>query len=330
MVTRVIQPPKCLISRCFSSTGASSRAGIAFDIDGVLIRGNKVLEEGIEAIRLVREAKLPHIFVTNGGGRQEADKAAQLSRWLNCDVKPDQVILSHTPMKALVEKYGSVPVLVGGPERVLDVAKTYGYKKAIHISQVVKANPHVWPCGDHQHDDPEGDIVDLDSIRAVLYMHDDDNWGRDMQVVSDALLAGMRNRGIQTPLYFSNPDFVYAANHPLPRLAQGAFRDALGTVYKTLSGGVTMKYTSFGKPNAPTYEFAQMAIENQAGGHVDVVYGIGDNPDSDIAGANLKEGWRSVLLRTGVWDGITNPSHEPDEIKDNVLVAVEDILDGKI
>jgi len=95
--------------------------------------------------------------------------------------------------------------------------------------------------------------VDIDSIAAVMYMHDDDSWGRDIQVICDALLAGVKSRGIQTPMYFSNPDFIYAANHPMPRLAQGAFKEALRTVYERLSG-LSMSYTSFGKPNVPTYD----------------------------------------------------------------------------
>jgi len=132
----------------------------------------------------------------------------------------------------------------------------------------------VWPCGDHQQESPEGEPVDIDSIAAVMYMHDDDSWGRDIQVICDALLAGVKSRGIQTPMYFSNPDFIYAANHPMPRLAQGAFKEALRTVYERLSG-LSMSYTSFGKPNVPTYTFAQEAIEKHAIGPVDVVYGSG-------------------------------------------------------
>jgi len=313
------------LRRGFATGGR--RVGVAFDIDGVLIRGNHVLPQAIKAIELIHEHNIPHIFLTNGGGRLESDKAEQLEDWLGFPVDPEQVILSHTPMKGLVEKYGSKPVLIGGPPRVLSVAQAYGYKKAVHIEQVVKGDPHVWPCGDHQFDEPEGEIIPMNDIEAVLFMHDDDNWGRDIQVITDALIAGVEERGSQTPLYFSNPDFVYAANHPLPRLAQGLFRKAMEAVYLGLTGSA-MEATAFGKPNAPTYAYAQDAIERNAGGPVDIVYGIGDNPHSDIAGANAKEGWRSVLLRTGVWDGQSEPEHAPDHIADDVLEAVSAIVEG--
>mmetsp|Transcript_18374 Transcript_18374/g.25550 ORF Transcript_18374/g.25550 Transcript_18374/m.25550 type:complete len:101 (+) Transcript_18374:248-550(+) len=91
-----------------------------------------------------------------------------------------------------------------------------------------------------------------------------------------------------------------------------------------------MKYTSFGKPNAPTYMFAQEAIETQAGGSVDVVYGIGDNPASDIAGANDKDGWESILLKTGVWDGVSRPAHIPNYVVNDVLEGVERAVQGTL
>ncbi len=41
--------------------------GIVFDIDGVLIREKSVLPGASKALQLVEAAKVPHIFVTNGG-----------------------------------------------------------------------------------------------------------------------------------------------------------------------------------------------------------------------------------------------------------------------
>ena len=43
--------------------------GIVFDIDGVLIREKSVLPGASRALQLVEAAKIPHIFVTNGGER---------------------------------------------------------------------------------------------------------------------------------------------------------------------------------------------------------------------------------------------------------------------
>jgi ribonucleotide monophosphatase NagD (HAD superfamily) len=65
-------------------------------------------------------------------------------------------------------------------------------------------------------------------------------------------------------------------------------------------------------------------------------YGIGDNPRSDIRGANAAgENWKSILVRTGVYNDnniqdkldIENSSDKPSIILDNVLKAVEWIIE---
>lgn len=49
---------------------------------------------------------------------------------------------------------------------------------------------------------------------------------------------------------------------------------------------------------------------------------VGDNPESDIAGANAAS-WRSFLVETGVYDPSAGlPSHTPSEIVPDVEVAV--------
>lgn len=55
---------------------------------------------------------MPYIFVTNGGGVLESKKAQSLSKSLNFQVSPEQILLCHTPYKGLVEKYKDSRVLV--------------------------------------------------------------------------------------------------------------------------------------------------------------------------------------------------------------------------
>lgn len=40
------------------------------------------------------------------------------------------------------------------------------------------------------------------------------------------------------PLYFSNPDLLWANEHPAPRFGQGAFAAALGTLYQQVGVGL--------------------------------------------------------------------------------------------
>jgi len=65
--------------------------GLMFDIDGVIVRGRKVLPFAPDAFsRLVDSTgqfKVPTVFVTNGGNMLRHDKAVQLSEWLGIDVR---------------------------------------------------------------------------------------------------------------------------------------------------------------------------------------------------------------------------------------------------
>ena len=45
---------------------------IAFDIDGVFKYGREWSPKGAAALARVRDARMPYVFVTNGGGQPEA------------------------------------------------------------------------------------------------------------------------------------------------------------------------------------------------------------------------------------------------------------------
>lgn len=69
----------------------------AFDIDGVLIRGGRPIPEAIEAMKVLNGdneygMKVPYIFLTNGGGKTEAERCIDLSRQLDIEVSPAQFI----------------------------------------------------------------------------------------------------------------------------------------------------------------------------------------------------------------------------------------------
>jgi len=55
-----------------------SKIGVAIDIDGVLMKGRSVLPRASEAIKLLIHNKIPHIFITNGGGMLEDKKCKTL------------------------------------------------------------------------------------------------------------------------------------------------------------------------------------------------------------------------------------------------------------
>jgi ribonucleotide monophosphatase NagD (HAD superfamily) len=69
--------------------------------------------------------QVPFVLLTNGGGVTEAEKASQISEIVGVRIDPKQVILSHSPMQSLAEKYKEKRVLIvgGRGRKCYDVAK---------------------------------------------------------------------------------------------------------------------------------------------------------------------------------------------------------------
>jgi ribonucleotide monophosphatase NagD (HAD superfamily) len=128
----------------------------------------------------------------------------------------------------------------------------------------------------------------------------------------------------------------------LPRLGQGGFREALEGIWAAVTGGgerngVQLQKIVMGKPYQATYEFAEKRLvshrrqlfTNFPGrlGQLRRVYMVGDNPASDIAGANNYKSpygtdWASILVETGVFAEGTTPMHQPSQIVADVWDAV--------
>jgi HAD superfamily hydrolase (TIGR01456 family) len=264
-------------------------------------------------------------------------------------------------------------MVVGGVEdncRV--VAERYGFTTVVTPGDILTSYPDVWPFSQQllpyykTFCRPLPAPIDAASpstslkIDAVFVYNDPRDWGLDTQVIKDVLLsqngilgtlsdkngdASLPNKGFQQdgqpPLYFSNPDLLWAAKYHLPRLGQGGFREALEGVWAALTGGpkngVELKKIVMGKPHRPTYEFAEKRLvahrkhllENIDGplGNLKRVYMVGDNPESDILGGNSYKSphgtdWASVLVQTGVYKEGTAPAHEPRQIVGDVWDAV--------
>jgi ribonucleotide monophosphatase NagD (HAD superfamily) len=60
------------------------------------------------------QATVPVVFLTNGGGAPESVRARHLSELFRTEIKPQQLVLGHTPFRTLVPRFGDKPVLVLG------------------------------------------------------------------------------------------------------------------------------------------------------------------------------------------------------------------------
>lgn len=323
----------------------------AFDIDGVLAHGNEPIEEAKEVLKILNGdnelgIKIPHILLTNGGGKTEEARCAQLSEILESPISTDQFIQSHTPMQALAEYYETVLVCGGEDYKVREVAENYGFKNVVHPKDILAWDPTVSPWRTfNEADRANAKPRDFSKMKfdAILVFADSRDYATDMQVIMDLLLAEdgkLLTRAedpvaSRIPVYFSQGDLVFPTDHKgPPRLTQGAFRISIEAQYKALTG-VELERVVYGKPERATYTYADEVLKawmeqlHDEARLPENIYMIGDNPQSDIIGGNMY-GWNTCLVRTGVFQGKEgeNDANNPANfgVFNNVLEAVKSAL----
>lgn len=310
---------------------------MVLDIDGVILRGNKVIPGAKEALEKLVKAKIPFIFVSNGGGLLEEVKADQLSAKLHQHIRKEQVLLCHTPYSQLVHQYGKEAVLVVGKESCLEVAQSYGFHHLYRPIDFFHHDPHVCPTKTPPSVISGKRLEKLPDIAVAMIFHDPVDWALDMQVLSDVLVQQTADHSPpqqRIPLFNCNPDIVYNNEYPHPRFTQGAFLEAFRHLFQ-LYHHLPLEVTQFGKPYPIQYNYAEKMLHAEANRmHYEVstetrFFGIGDNPLSDIKGANLAgEHWSSILVRTGIFQSShANDLHNPaDHVCQDVNHAVDLLL----
>ncbi|KAL0937354.1 uncharacterized protein CTRU02_207085 [Colletotrichum truncatum] len=205
-----------------------------------------------------------------------------------------------------------------------------------------------------------GNMRDEDALKidAMFVFNDPRDWALDIQIIVDMLLSrngilgtyspkngdkSLPNNGWQQdgqpPLIFSNADLFWSTTYHQPRFGQGAFQAAVAGVWSQVTNGVELQRTVFGKPFPTTYKYAERVLNShrqallgksgkQGAAPLKTVYMVGDNPESDIRGANDfsndETEWASVLVKTGVWSQERGePTHKPKMTVDDVKAAVE-------
>jgi len=321
----------------------------AFDIDGVLVRGGRPIPEAVKAMQVLNGDNeygmhIPHIFLTNGGGKTEEERCRDLSSQLDQDIKPGQFICGHTPMREMAERYGTVLVIGGEGEKCRLVAEGYGFKDVVTPGDIIKHDSATTPfrkLTDEEHANSRTRDFSDTKIDAVFVFADSRDWAGDIQIMLD---VAMSKNGVLSdrsescdegpPFYFSHNDVVWSAAHEHVRLGMGALRRMFEVTFKDLTGGKGKLHThAFGKPQVPTFEFASRLLtqwrqdEHGLVRPPKTVYFVGDTPESDIRGTNAvnekaKNEWYSILVKTGVYQEGTEPAYQPRVTVDTVLDAV--------
>ncbi|KAF2280078.1 HAD-superfamily hydrolase [Westerdykella ornata] len=324
---------------------AAKDMAFVFDIDGVLVHGDRLIPEGKRVLEILNGdnqlgIKIPHIFLTNGSGKPEAARVDQLSKILHSPISTDQFIQSHTPMRALAEYYKTVLVVGGEGYKCREVAEEYGFQDIIVPNDIVAWDPTIAPYRVFTEEERKTarprDFSKI-NIEAIMVFSDSRDYATDMQIIVDLLRSENGRLGTiakdpvsqRIPIYFSQGDLLCPTEHPIPRMSQGAFRIGLEAMYKALTG-VDLERVVYGKPELATYKYADEVLASWMEEiHNDQrlpsnIYMIGDNPASDIIGGNMY-GWNTCLVRTGVFQGGENDEENPASfgVFANVLEAVQ-------
>ncbi|NXH21007.1 HDHD5 hydrolase, partial [Bucco capensis] len=315
--------------------------GFLFDIDGVLVRGKTPIPAAKTAFQKLVNSQgqflVPVVFVTNAGNCLRQKKADQLSHLLGVPISPDQVLMSHSPLR-MFKRYHQKCVLVSGQGPLLDIAQDLGFCHPITIETLREKHPLL-------------DVVDHDrrpnllvSVcfcwRTVVLFGEPVRWETNLQLIIDVLLTSgypgnpyQHENDPHIPVLACNMDLMWVAEAQSPRFGHGTFMVCLENIYKKITGK-DLKYEALmGKPSKVTYQYAEYLIRAQAAERhweqpIETLYAVGDNLMTDVYGISWENELacaaaahcRSVLVCTGVYNPHTEvPSDTRESITETVF-----------
>ncbi|XP_061641521.1 haloacid dehalogenase-like hydrolase domain-containing 5 isoform X4 [Phyllopteryx taeniolatus] len=159
-------------------------------------------------------------------------------------------------------------------------------------------------------------------LAAVVLFGEPVRWETNLQLLLDVLLTdgrpsrAYRPPAVQLPVLACNLDLLWMARAPSPRLGHGMFLLCLESAYKKLTGAELRYEALLGKPGLLTYRYARRALtRSNRHREVQTIYAIGDNPMTDVYGANLYDRYlarqhKRARPATGSQAGAAEPDEE--------------------
>lgn len=283
---------------------------------------------------------MPVVFLTNAGNCLRAAKARELSQALGLQVSPEQVILSHSPLR-LFSQFHPKCVLVAGQGPVEENARNLGFKHVVTIEALRKAYP-LLDMVDQSRRPKElpPPTTGFPTIEGVVLFGEPVRWETSLQLIIDVLLSngnpGAEPEGIpypHLPVLACNMDLLWMAEAKMPRFGHGTFLLCLENIYKKVTGRELKYEALIGKPSTVTYRYAEYLIKEQAEKHgwkapIRRLYAIGDNPMSDVYGANLYNNYLKSAQQNQVEAGVKRiPQAANPQTEDRLAVeSCESIL----
>ena len=242
---------------------------ILFDSDGVLTSWPSAIPSAPEAIDRLNSLKKPYLVLTNDASALPETRAARYAR-LGLFIDPSQILSSGMLLASYFSDLGlaSARCVVLGTE-----------DSAVFVQRA------------------GGEAVPFDEDFDVLVVGDQE--GFPFLEATGTVLSNLFrkiDRGEMPRLVVPNPDLIYPERE--------GFAFASGTVAQMFESALALRY-----PDRPDLTFARLGKPHPAMfeeairrcGTRDMVM-IGDNPGTDIRGAN-QVGLASVLVESGISSG---------------------------
>ena len=268
---------------------------VILDMDGVLYRGDQPIPGAADLARRLHEVGMEVRYATNNSMFTRAEYAERL-RSMGITAAPGEIVTSTSATIEHLHRHepGVRSVLAVGAPGMADELRAAGF--------VVRA------AADAAETESDGGPVD-----AVLVGLDPAFDATRLEAATRAIRRGAR-------FIATNAD----ARYPTPT----GFRPGAGVIVAAIEEATGVPPLVIGKPAPAMFT----AILEAAGVVPTKAVVIGDNPDSDIAGAH-RSGIESVLVLTGVTgeqavDGLTG-EQRPDHVVADPAAAWE-LLAGRL
>lgn len=135
----------------------------------MLLHSSEPIPGAAETLRFLQKNNIPFILLTNGGGKSEAERVADLTEKLGVELDVSNFVQSHTPYQRLLdpdvelsypalEKYlekslgrkrfskeDTVLVLGSDASKARRIANGYGFESVVTPGDILKACPEIFP-----------------------------------------------------------------------------------------------------------------------------------------------------------------------------------------
>ncbi|XP_048743718.2 haloacid dehalogenase-like hydrolase domain-containing 5 [Ostrea edulis] len=207
--------------------------------------------------------------------------------------------MSHSPLK-MFTRFHDMHTLICGQGPIEGIARDLGFTNITTVDQLKDLFPNL-DMVDHSHRKVEPcpiKFANFKPIEAVILFGEPNQWDSKLQLLVDVLVSnGMPSQApkefpsTHLPILACNMDLFWMAEASMPRFGHGMFLTFLETAYQQYTGR-ELKYSALlGKPSMFTYHHADNILWQHAQRlgfkRLKSLYCVGDNPNTDISGANV-------------------------------------------